>query len=93
MLSGFPRRKIRLAAITGRGIEPGTYNYDRERLYLDINAEYYLRRYLGVFASFRNVNNVTDDGYAYGPSTPSYARFNARDDFSAAWTFGLKGSF
>jgi iron complex outermembrane recepter protein len=87
------RSELRLGAISGRGIEPGTYNYDRERLFLDINAEYYLRRYIGLFASFRNINDVTDDGYAYGPSTPAYARFNQRNDFSAAWTFGIKGSF
>jgi TonB-dependent receptor len=87
------RSELRQGEITGRGIEPGTYNYDRERLFLDIHAEYYLRRYFGLFASFRNVNDVTDDGYAYGPSTPAYARFNTRDDFSAAWTFGIKGTF
>ncbi len=87
------RSKIRQAAITGRGIEPGTYNYDGERLYLDINCDYYFRRGFGVFASFRNVNDVTDDGYAYGPSTPDYARFNQRNDYSASWTFGVKGSF
>jgi iron complex outermembrane recepter protein len=87
------RSRIRQAAVTGVGIEPGTYNYDGERLYLDINGEYYLRRYLGLFASFRNVNDVTDNAYIYGPSTPAYARFNQRNDFSAAWTFGLKGTF
>jgi hypothetical protein len=87
------RSPIRQGAITGRGIEPGTYNYDGERLYLDINGEYYFRRYLGLFASFRNINDVPDNGYAYGPNTPAYARFNQRNDYSAAWTFGVKGTF
>jgi TonB-dependent receptor len=87
------RSRIRQGAITGRGIEPGTYNYDGERLYLDINGEYYFSRRIGFFASFRNVNDTTDNGYAYGPSTPAYARFNQRNDYSAAWTFGLKGTF
>jgi hypothetical protein len=87
------RSQIRQGAITGRGIEPGSYNYDASRLYLDINGEYYFRPWLGLFASFRNINDVTDDGYAYGPSTPAYARFNQRNDYSAAWTFGIKGRF
>jgi iron complex outermembrane receptor protein len=87
------RSRIRQGALAGRGIEPGSYNYDGERLYLDINADYYFRRSIGVFASFRNINDVTDNGYAYGPSTPAYARFNQRNDFSAAWTFGIKGTF
>ena len=87
------RSRIRQVAISGRGIEPGTFNYDGERLYLDINGDYTLGRHLSLFASFRNVNDVTDNGYAYGPSTPAYARFIQRNDFSAEWTFGVKGSF
>ena len=87
------RSQIRQGAITGRGIEPGTYNYDRERLFLDINGDYFFSRRCGLVASFRNINDVTDDGYAYGASTPAYARFNMRNDFSAAWTFGIKGTF
>ena len=81
------------AGWTGASIEPGTYNYDGSRLYLDINGEYYLSRRFGLFASLRNINDVTDTAYAYGPSTPAYARFIQRNDYSAAWTFGLKGTF
>ncbi|NDB18737.1 MAG: hypothetical protein EB027_05695, partial [Actinobacteria bacterium] len=61
------RSLIRQGAISGRGIEPGSYNYDASRLYLDINGDYQLGRHVSLFASFRNVNNVTDNGYAYGP--------------------------
>jgi iron complex outermembrane recepter protein len=88
------RSRIRQGAVAaGRGIEPGSYNYDGERLYLDINGDYFFSRRFGLFASFRNVNDVVDNGYAYGASTPAYARFNQRNDFSAAWTFGIKGTF
>ena len=87
------RSLIRQNAVSGRGIEPGTFNYDAERLYLDINGEYYFRRWLGLFASFRNVGNELDNGLVYGPSTPDYARLTQRNDFSAAWTFGIKGTF
>ncbi len=87
------RSLIRHAAITGRGIEPGTFDYDGERLYLDINGEYYFSRRFGLFASFRNVSDVTDNSYGYGPNTPAYARFTGRNDYSAAWTFGVKGTF
>jgi hypothetical protein len=54
---------------------------------------YYFSRRLGLFANFRNVNDVTENGYIYGPHTPAYARFNQRNDYSAAWTFGVKGTF
>ena len=87
------RSRIRQAAVTGRGIEPGTFNYDGERLYLDLSGEYFLSRRIGFFAGFRNVTNVNDNAYVYGPNTPAYARFNQRNDYSAAWTFGVKGTF
>ena len=87
------RGNMRRGATTGRSIEPGSFDYNPSRLYLDINGEYYLTRQIGFFASFRNVNDVTDNVYTYGPNTPGFARFAQRNDFSAAWTFGLKGNF
>ncbi len=87
------RGEQRRGAVNGRSIEPGTFTYSTPRLYLDLNAEYYLNRRFGIFASFRNVANVTEDTEIYGPSTPDIARFGQRNDYSASWTFGVKGRF
>jgi hypothetical protein len=87
------RGEQRRAAVTGRGIEPGTFTYFAPRLYLDVTAEYYFHRHLGFFAGFRNINNVLENTDVYGPSTPSEARLSQRSDFSASWTFGIKGTF
>lgn len=87
------RGEQRRAAVTGRGIEPGTFTYSAPRLYLDISAEYYRHRKFGLFAGFRNLANVTEDTDVYGPSTPEIAQFSQRNDYSASWTFGVKGTF
>jgi iron complex outermembrane receptor protein len=83
----------RRAAVVGRGIEPGTYNYRPKRLYIDVSGEYYLRRGLGVFLAIRNIGGATEDTKIYGPNTPRYARFRQRDDYASLWTVGVKGSF
>ena len=58
-------------ASTTRGIESGTYNYKPKRLYIDVSAEYYLKRSLGVFISIRNIGSATEDTKIYGPNTPA----------------------
>jgi iron complex outermembrane receptor protein len=83
----------RRGAITGRSLEPGTYNYRPKRLYIDVSAEYYYRRSLGFFVALRNLNDATEDQKVYGPNTPKYATFRQRDDYAALWTAGVKGSF
>jgi TonB-dependent receptor len=83
----------RRAAVTGRSIEPGTYNYRPKRLYIDVSGEYFLRRGLGVFLSIRNIGSATEDTKIYGPNTPRYARFRQRDDYASLWTAGIKGTF
>jgi TonB-dependent receptor len=83
----------RRALVTGASIEPGTYNYRPKRLYIDVSGEYYLRRDVGFFFAFRNVNDATEDTKIYGAHTPAYARFRQRDDYAALWTAGIKGTF
>lgn len=88
---GIQRRAA--VASTGRGIEPGTYNYRPKRLYIDVSGEYFLKRGLGVFISIRNIGSATEDTKIYGPNTPRYAHFRQRDDYASLWTVGVKGSF
>ncbi|MFM8337391.1 MAG: TonB-dependent receptor domain-containing protein, partial [Opitutaceae bacterium] len=85
------RGQKRVGAVTGNGIEPGSYDYYKKRLFIDVSAEYYLRPALGVFLSIRNLNNAPEDEKIYGPSTPDYARFRAREAYHPLWTVGLKG--
>ena len=77
----------------GTGIEPGTYNWNSKRLYIDISGEYSLTRRIALFTNLRNIGDATEDTKIIGPNTPAYAQFRSRLDFGALWTFGLKGTF
>jgi hypothetical protein len=77
----------------GRSIEANTYNWGSKRLYLDVTADYHLRRNLTLFGTMRNINDQTEDSKIYGPNTPDYAKFRQRVDYGSAWTFGLRGTF
>jgi TonB-dependent receptor len=85
------RGQKRTSAVTGSGIEAGSYDYFKKRLFIDVSGEYYLRPALGLFLSIRNLNNAPEDEKIYGPSTPAYARFRAREAYHPLWTVGLKG--
>jgi TonB-dependent receptor len=85
------RGQKRTSAVTGSGIEAGSYDYFKKRLFIDVSGEYYLRPALGLFLSIRNLNNAPEDEKIYGPSTPAYARFRAREAYHPLWTVGVKG--
>ncbi|MEO6245276.1 MAG: TonB-dependent receptor, partial [Opitutaceae bacterium] len=87
------RSPARLGSITGRGIEPGTYEWRSKKLLRDIYADYALTKHLGLFASLRNVGSAPEDLQRFGPSTPSIARFRQRQDYGSAWIFGMRGTF
>jgi iron complex outermembrane receptor protein len=80
--------------VTGRSIEPGTYNWNAKQLYVDLQADYYFSRKVGLFAAIRNFgDSAPTDQKIYGPSTPSHARFRSREEVGALITFGVKGTF
>jgi hypothetical protein len=87
------RSPARLGAVTGRGIEAGTYEWRAKKLLQDIYADYALNRHLGLFMSMRNVGSTPEDVKRLGPNTPPIARFRQRQDYGSAWIFGLKGTF
>jgi TonB-dependent receptor len=89
------RSRQRQDAITGRGIEPGTYIWAPPLRFLDVQGEYYLARRVAVFASLRNLRNTpTTVLERHGPSTPAAARlYQLTKDGASLWTFGVKGEF
>jgi predicted porin len=86
--------KNRLGAIAaGPSIEEGTYNWQSSRVFLDIVAEYYFNKRIGVYCTLRNVGDTPDQREVEGPSTPSHAQFRSRELAGSLWTFGVKGTF
>jgi TonB-dependent receptor len=76
-----------------QSISPGTYNWAAKRLYVDVLAEYYFWKRVGVFMNLRNVGATYEDAEIHGPLTPPHAQFRQRLDHGSLWTFGLKGTF
>jgi TonB-dependent receptor len=83
----------RRGAVTGRSLEAGTYTWGLKRSYIDLTAEYSIRRHFALFANLRNLNDPTDDVEISGPHTPAEAQFRQRAEFGSLWTLGLKGTF
>jgi hypothetical protein len=87
------RGRQRNAAVTGQGIQSGTFNYSAKRLYIDVLGEYYFWKRVGVFVNLRNVGNATEDTEILGPNTPEHAQFRQRIDYASLWTIGFKGTW
>lgn len=87
------RGRQRQAAVNGRSIGPGTFNWSTARVYIDVSAERTIWKRFAIFAKIRNLQNQTEDFETSGPLTPAHASLGQREDFAALWTFGIKGSF
>ncbi len=87
------RSPVRQGLQTGRGLEPGTFDWSSKKMLFDIYTDYSFTKHLGFFMSLRNVDSAPEDVKRYGPNTPAIARFRQRQDYGSAWIFGLKGAF
>ena len=80
-------------AVTGLGIEPGSYNYTPGFTKMDIIGEYSLTRRFALFANLKNITDVPDAGITFGPNTPAHARLRYQERYGSLWTLGIKGTF
>ncbi len=88
------RGRQRGSEVTGRSIEPGTYNWNAKQLYVDLQADYTFTRKLALFAAIRNFgDSAPTDNKIFGPNTPIHATFRSREEVGALVTFGIKGTF
>ena len=83
----------RLGEVTGRSIPAGTFNFQSKSGYLDIVAEYYLTKKIGLYLSLRNVGDTPDQREVDGPGIAEHAQFRSRELAGSLWTFGVKGTF
>ena len=70
----------RQGQVTGRSIEPGTFNWSSKQLYVDLQADYYFMKKMALFGAIRNFSGASDDNKTFGPSTPLHARFRSREE-------------
>jgi hypothetical protein len=83
----------RLGAVSGAGVEAGTYRYATPRRNVDVVGEYNLTRHYALFMNLRNVNDAWETFEVYGPHTPGNAKLANITNFHPLWTFGVKGRF
>jgi hypothetical protein len=92
--SALPLESIAKSIVaSARSIEPGSFNWIGQDLYIDLKGEYNLSTRFGVFLSIRNLGNAYEDVERRGPNTPDYAKIYSRYDYAQLWTVGVKGSF
>ena len=77
------------AVASGLSIEPGTYNWQPPSTFVDVIAEFNIRKNLSIYANLRNVTDQGATTEIYGPSTPSHARFSQTTRYGSLWTFGV----
>jgi len=87
------RERARTGLVSGRGIEPDTYSWNAQRLYVDGSAEYNITKRVAVFASVRNLNSEPEITEVAGPNTPEFVRLGTNTNYGAVWVVGVKGSF
>ena len=86
-------RARRGVVAAGRSIEPGTYNWSSDRLLLDVNGEFTLRKNTALFFNLTNLRDAPNDTEVAGPTTPGLARLTQRQTFGSLWTFGVRSTF
>ncbi|MES2694497.1 MAG: TonB-dependent receptor [Verrucomicrobiota bacterium] len=89
----FTSRQRVNAIAPGLSIDPGTFTWTSERLYMDVSGEYNLTKHFTLFANLRNLTGVFDDTQVEGPNTPEVAQLRQRFDLGSLWTFGVKARF
>ncbi len=85
--------KKRVGTIAAGNIGAAGWNYQSERLRLDLSGDYRLTRHYGLYATARNVFNDRDQNYAYAPGSPRYVKFAAEGEYGVNFQFGIKGNF
>lgn len=83
----------RLAAQTGAGLAPGTYQYVHARLQTDLDASFAIDRHLSLFLTGRNLLDKPLETQQYAPLTPAYARNFRYENYGAQWAAGIRGAF
>jgi TonB-dependent receptor len=69
------------------------FQYSQPRTTVDLNAEWQVRKNIGLYLSAQNIFNVPEVLLRYGPDTPGYARRYQVTTYGVQLSAGLKGSF
>lgn len=85
--------KKRVGTIAAGNIGAAGWNYQAERLRLDLSGDYALTRRYGLYFTIRNVFNNRDQNYAYAIGSPRYVKFASEGEYGVNFQVGVKGNF
>lgn len=85
--------KKRVGTIAAANIGAAGWNYQDERLRLDLSADYRLGPNYALYTAVRNVFNNRDANEAYAPGSPRYVKFAAEGEYGVTFQVGVKGNF
>lgn len=85
--------KKRVGTIAAGNIGAAGWNYQAERLRLDLSGDYRLNARYGLYFTIRNVFNDRDQNYAYAIGSPRYVKFASEGEYGVNFQVGVKGNF
>ncbi|MDP3073433.1 MAG: TonB-dependent receptor [Opitutaceae bacterium] len=85
--------KKRVGTIAAGNIGAAGWNYQAERLRLDLSGDYRLNARYGLYFTARNIFNNRDQNYAYAIGSPRYVKFAAEGEYGVNFQVGVKGNF
>ena len=85
--------KKKVGTIAASAIGANGWNYQAERLRLDLSMDYRFNRHYGFYITGRNVFNDRDQNYSYALGSPRYVKFAAEGEYGVNFQFGIKGNF
>jgi hypothetical protein len=85
--------KKKVGTIAAGAIGARGWNYQAERLRLDLSMDWRLTKHYGFYATGRTVFNDRDQNYAYAIGSPRYVKFAAEGEYGVNFQFGVKGTF
>jgi hypothetical protein len=85
------RGRNRRNPVNGRGIEPGTFQWQASQLNANLLGEYRFHRRFALYVSLNTP--MINDIEVEGPNTPERAQLNNRQEYGGLWTIGVRGLF
>ncbi len=85
--------KKRVGTIAAANIGANGWNYQAERLRLDLSMDLHLTKHYSFYATARNVFNNRDQNYSYALGSPRYVKFAAEGEYGVNFQLGVKGSY
>ncbi len=85
--------KKRRANVAAANLGAPGWNYQAERLRLDLSGDYRLNARYGLYFTARNVFNDRDQNEAYAIGSPRYVKFASEGEYGVNFQVGVKGNF